>query len=65
MTGKERRESESSSASSDSDDSSHKEEETKPSDDNVLNKYSSAGEIANNVLRVSIKFFHILQLLKL
>lgn len=57
MTGKERRESSSSDTSSDSDSSSTKEEETKPSDDTVLNKYTSAGDIANSVLKVCLFLF--------
>ncbi|KAI6228854.1 hypothetical protein M3Y99_01177500 [Aphelenchoides fujianensis] len=50
MTGKERRESTSSSGTSDSS-SDEETVETKPSDDNVLNKYTMAGEVANTVLK--------------
>jgi hypothetical protein len=54
MSRKERRESTNSDGSSDSDSSSNAEEETKPSNDIVLNKYTSAGEIANTVLKVGL-----------
>ncbi|KAI6206926.1 Peptidase-M24 domain-containing protein [Aphelenchoides besseyi] len=50
MTGKERRES-TSSGTSESSSSDEETVETKPSSDNVLNKYTSAGEIANTVLK--------------